>query len=129
MAELEHMTNDRLRTGLETIDEHGWDSPAGHTLLTRPQHPTAPVRPDSISSRRSAAQHGGLRLRPRNAPSPPDQDDLHATQPVAALTAADPHRVARRPPARPPGDSAARMPRFAVSARSQLVITVEPVWP
>ena len=35
MAELEHMTNDRLRTGLATIDEHGWDSPAGRTLLTQ----------------------------------------------------------------------------------------------
>ena len=35
MAELEHMTNDRLRTGLAAIDEHGWDSPAGHTLLTQ----------------------------------------------------------------------------------------------
>ena len=35
MAALEHMTNDRLRAGLAEIDEHGWDSQAGHTLLTQ----------------------------------------------------------------------------------------------
>ena len=35
MAALEHMTNDRLRAGLTEIDEHGWDSQAGHTLLTQ----------------------------------------------------------------------------------------------